>query len=102
MRQFTFSQLNGAILAEVVGPVTDECPTYHLQGPNLRPYSGKVCGPVAVVNAVQQLMTGRAKSIGFIVANHPEVSDGKVHEVDRKSTRLNSSHVSESRMPSSA
>ena len=51
MRQFTFSQLNGAILAEVVGPLSDECPAYHLMGPNLRPYSGKVCGPVEIGRA---------------------------------------------------
>ena len=47
------------------------------------------------------------------ILNHPDVRDGKVDlssiklcfcgaSADRKSTRLNSSHVSESRMPSSA
>ena len=33
---------------------------------------------------------------------HAEIRDGEVLLRDRKSTRLNSSHVSESRMPSSA
>ena len=35
-------------------------------------------------------------------AGAPPVSTGQAIDVDRKSTRLNSSHVSESRMPSSA
>ena len=28
--------------------------------------------------------------------------DGQIHDIDRKSTRLNSSHIATSRMPSSA
>ena len=38
---------------------------------------------------------------GVRVLNHEELLAGDV-SLDRKSTRLNSSHVSESRMPSSA
>ena len=44
----------------------------------------------------------------FLVLNHPEetlqqaVKEREQHSVDRKSTRLNSSHITRSRMPSSA
>ena len=42
----------------------------------------------------------RARLVGFLDA--VVLLDGLVYAVDRKSTRLNSSHASKSRMPSSA
>ena len=39
---------------------------------------------------------------GYATGNDPETKHSSVVLKDRKSTRLNSSHVSESRMPSSA
>ena len=44
----------------------------------------------------QELLIERLEPLGF------EISRLKFGDVDRKSTRLNSSHMSESRMPSSA
>ena len=50
---------------------------------------------------VLQKKLGMVRSVD--VARHMEVSKPSVcHAVDRKSTRLNSSHANESRMPSSA
>ena len=49
--------------------------------------------------------TGRSPNDKFIVDTegvHNEIAWGKVNKPDRKSTRLNSSHGEQSRMPSSA
>ena len=47
--------------------------------------------------------SGRIGSLrARMAAGHPAVNFLAVSDLDRKSTRLNSSHVSESRMPSSA
>ena len=54
---------------------------------------------------VQRDRAGRERTLRFRVAEHPACEVDVVHaaiEVDRKSTRLNSSHERLSRMPSSA
>ena len=43
-----------------------------------------------------------AEELAFVKGLEKRPNMGNVTSVDRKSTRLNSSHVSESRMPSSA
>ena len=43
-----------------------------------------------------------AHAIAYILKTHPNLTLNDIKTQDRKSTRLNSSHVSESRMPSSA
>ena len=65
-----------------------------------------VCGPSGsgkstLIRCINRLETHQQ---GKIVVNGVELSDNlkNIDQVDRKSTRLNSSHVSESRMPSSA
>ena len=47
-------------------------------------------------------LMGADTLIGDLVFNHKDEELGEIKEIDRKSTRLNSSHVSQSRMPSSA
>ena len=50
---------------------------------------------LSIGNAITE---GQANTTGTLTISNPNYLNGK----DRKSTRLNSSHVSESRMPSSA
>ena len=49
-------------------------------------------------NAVQHMLESDIQGVKFVCAN----TDYRDWETDRKSTRLNSSHSGESRMPSSA
>ena len=42
------------------------------------------------------------RTVGHVVGTSLPVGGSSTHAVDRKSTRLNSSHKTESRMPSSA
>ena len=52
---------------------------------------------------VTQLIARRVREAGVYCELHPfDVTDDFVRELDRKSTRLNSSHTDISRMPSSA
>ena len=50
----------------------------------------------------QQMTREMAQTIEAIKQNDRTLGGEKSQRLDRKSTRLNSSHVSESRMPSSA
>ena len=50
-----------------------------------------------------QAVQEAADSLGLVLDRHPEYRSAKILErIDRKSTRLNSSHIQKSRMPSSA
>ena len=57
-------------------------------------------------SAIDAVHTNRSAGFMFIRdvirLNHDAQSEGEFMEVDRKSTRLNSSHIQKSRMPSSA
>ena len=55
-----------------------------------------------VVNSVCGCAAGKARPGIAQALQHPNRPDVVATVLDRKSTRLNSSHVSESRMPSSA
>ena len=63
---------------------------------------GKVCGEVESTKSVSEIyapVTGTVVAVNAALDSAPESLNS---DPDRKSTRLNSSHVSESRMPSSA
>ena len=55
-------------------------------------------------NAVNNMITAGLQGVDFVVANTDAqaLTMSKAERIDRKSTRLNSSHRSLSRMPSSA
>ena len=57
-----------------------------------------IVAAAAVVLAAGGGLAGEAAALGVGSTNHPDATP----EVDRKSTRLNSSHIQKSRMPSSA
>ena len=59
----------------------------------------KVRGPVPLPTEIRRYTVVRSPHVDKDSREHFEM---RIHKRDRKSTRLNSSHVSESRMPSSA
>ena len=64
-------------------------------------------GTVTEVALISDRVTGRSRGFAFVTMSNPDEANAAVSgmhgkDLDRKSTRLNSSHVSESRMPSSA
>ena len=58
--------------------------------------------PPIVMLSINRLKDGLLKDTAANILAHGEFVVHMTDELDRKSTRLNSSHVSESRMPSSA
>ena len=65
-------------------------------------HPGAIIGPNCLI--LQQVTIGAMHGIAPKIGGHVDIGAGAkiLGEVDRKSTRLNSSHVSQSRMPSSA
>ena len=65
-------------------------------------------GEVASARVISDRETGRSKGYGFVEMADEEAGNkaisalNEANNSDRKSTRLNSSHASKSRMPSSA
>ena len=69
-------------------------------------FSMKSCVPCQQLKPIFEDVVGNLTDIKVVeidVEEHPDItSDYRDWETDRKSTRLNSSHSGESRMPSSA
>ena len=69
----------------------------------LNEITGKLYGKNISACTDAQLYTGVLQLTKEKMAETPAITgDKKVYYIDRKSTRLNSSHIEESRMPSSA
>ena len=57
---------------------------------------------IDLINAIRQATQAMETATHHIAVLEAEIERLRLERADRKSTRLNSSHVSESRMPSSA
>ena len=70
---------------------------------NFGPVVAQVAAVALILDYIVTLAIQTAAGVAAIISTFPEASPWKIEMcLDRKSTRLNSSHVSESRMPSSA
>ena len=62
-----------------------------------------LCGQITITTAGTEVQGPDVDNVGgFFIIGNPDNTDYRDWETDRKSTRLNSSHRSLSRMPSSA
>ena len=97
---------NGAIKGDLkLGAGVAAPPASQVSGTITSNYSGQFKMPTypTAASVSQSYSLGSTLPSQLPAAGHLPASDGKYYYfVDRKSTRLNSSHVSESRMPSSA
>ena len=68
---------------------------------NLQIAKANICSEKIVQKLFEKIIKTYSR-IDVLVNNAGIIRDNMIWKIDRKSTRLNSSHVSESRMPSSA
>src|ERR1043166_742016 len=104
MLQMTSLELTDLIQQQLLeNPVLEEVPTQE----EVRELAEKVLDHLASADSANSFEEpggndGEAPAVSTNGSGDPDVVATVAHtEVDRKSTRLNSSHVSESRMPSS-
>ena len=94
-----------SLLADMLGSPQLSYPTIHIAGTNGKTTTTRIIDALAMELG---LRTGRFTSphlesfLERICINGEPITEAFMSATDRKSTRLNFSHVSESRMPSSA